>query len=78
MSYKFGNGTNATTAFEARGGGVTDLGSSVGVGQGIACEAVLTLLLVLTVLMTAVNQSSRVPFAGFAIGLSITVDIVAG
>ncbi len=47
------------------------------VTQAITCEVLLTSLLVMTVLLTAVDTDSNV-LAALAIGLSITVDILAG
>ena len=56
--------------------GIPDIGQDVHVGQGIFCEAVLTLILVLTVIMTAVDRDDNI-LAPVAIGLAVTVDISA-
>ncbi|HSM37776.1 MAG TPA: aquaporin [Candidatus Limnocylindrales bacterium] len=57
--------------------GTPALGSGIGVGAGIAIEAVLTLLLVLTVFGTAIDM--RAPkIGGLAIGLAVAADIMMG
>jgi len=57
--------------------GTPALGSGIGPAAGIAIEAVLTLLLVLVVLGTAVD--SRAPqLGGLAIGLAVAADILMG
>ena len=63
------------TVYESISGGAHALGTGVGVGQGLLCEAVLTFALVTSVLMAAVDQDSLL--AGVAIGLTVTVDILA-
>lgn len=45
--------------------------------QGIATEAVLTMILVHSVLVSAVDTDNNL-LAPFAIGLSVFVDILAG
>ena len=53
------------------------LGAGVGMNRGLAVEAVLTFLLVLVVLGTAVD--ARAPkIGGLAIGLAVFVDILMG
>lgn len=57
--------------------GTPALGSGVGVVEGIGIEAVLTLLLVLTVFGTAID--ARAPkIGGLAIGLAVAADIMMG
>lgn len=53
------------------------LGSGVGVGTGILVEAILTFLLVYVVFETAIDHDNP-PVGGFAIGLTVTVDILMG
>lgn len=47
-------------------------------GQGFLCEVLLTALLVTTVLVAAVDSSSKNSLAPLAIGFAVTVDILAG
>jgi aquaporin Z len=57
--------------------GTPALDPSIGLARGIAVEAVLTLLLVLTVFGTAVDP--RAPrIGGLAIGLAVAADILMG
>ncbi|HET6380132.1 MAG TPA: aquaporin [candidate division Zixibacteria bacterium] len=57
--------------------GTPALGEGISVGAGIAIEAVLTLLLVLTVFGTAIDR--RAPkLGGLAIGLAVAADILMG
>nr|XP_039251298.1 aquaporin-8-like isoform X1 [Styela clava] len=56
--------------------GAFGLGAGVTVGQGVLCEAMLTILLVFAVLMGAVDQGSIL--AAFGIGFTIMIDIFAG
>lgn len=57
--------------------GTTTLGSSVTVLQGICVEAILTFFLLLAVFGTAVDE--RAPkIGGFAIGLTVALDIMVG
>ena len=57
--------------------GTPALGSGIGIWAGIAIEAVLTLLLVLTVFGTAID--TRAPrIGGMAIGLALAADILVG
>ncbi|XP_046576189.1 aquaporin-8-like [Haliotis rubra] len=52
--------------------------SAVGPGPGIVCEILLTTVLVLTVLMSAVDDHSKSNLAPLAIGFAVTVCIFAG
>jgi MIP family channel proteins len=57
--------------------GTPALDPAIGVGAGIAIEAVLTVVLVLTVFGTAVDR--RAPrLGGIAIGLAVAADILMG
>ncbi|XP_070187779.1 aquaporin-8-like [Littorina saxatilis] len=64
--------------YTAIGGGAHTLGEGVTAGQGVLCEVVLTTVLVLTVLMTAVDPRNKSQLAPLAIGFAVTVDILAG
>nr|XP_048316353.1 aquaporin-8 isoform X2 [Myodes glareolus] len=48
------------------------------VAVALGAEIILTTLLVLAVCMGAVNEKTKSPLAPFSIGLSVTVDILAG
>ncbi|XP_004622956.2 aquaporin-8 isoform X2 [Octodon degus] len=48
------------------------------VARALGAEVILTTLLVLAVCMGAINEKTRGPLAPFAIGFSVTVDILAG
>lgn len=48
------------------------------VAVALGAEVILTMLLVLAVCMGAVNEKTKSPLAPFSIGLSVTVDILAG
>jgi MIP family channel proteins len=62
---------------EATSLGTPALGAGIGVVEGIAIEAVLTLLLVLAVFGTAVD--ARAPrLGGMAIGLAVAADVLMG
>jgi len=57
--------------------GTPSLGSGVGILQGITFEAIMTFILVFTVMGTAVDK--RAPkIAGFGIGLAVFIDVLAG
>ncbi|XP_025088343.1 aquaporin-8-like isoform X1 [Pomacea canaliculata] len=70
------------SVYELIGGGAHNLGSfakdSVTPGQGVLCEMVLTMVLVMTVLLTAVDPITKTTLAPLAIGFAVTVDILAG
>lgn len=59
-------------------GGGTVPGSHVSVTEAIFCEAFLTTILLLTVLMTALDSESRSSWAPLAIGLCVGGNIIAG
>ncbi len=63
------------TAYLAINGGGHTLSASD--GSGFLCEVVLTLVLVMTVLMAAVDTDGKNPGAPFAIGFAVFVDILA-
>lgn len=48
------------------------------VAGAVVAEVILTTLLVLAVCMGTVNEKTQSPLAPFSIGLSVTVDILAG
>lgn len=58
------------------GGGHT-LGDGISAMEGVLCEIVVTLVLVQTVLLTAVDTDGKNVAAPFAIGLAVLVDILA-
>jgi aquaporin Z len=65
------------TSWMPSGIGTPALDSSIGWGGGIAVEAILTLVLVLTVFGTAIDP--RAPrIGGLAIGLALAADILMG
>lgn len=58
--------------------GVPVLADAVGAGSGVALEAILTFLLVWVIFATAVDPGGAFKsIAGLAIGLTITIDILA-
>ena len=63
--------------YESINGGGHLLGSGISDAEGILCEVVVTLVLVQTVLLTAVDTDGKNPAAPFAIGLAVLVDIMA-
>ncbi|HLE77079.1 MAG TPA: MIP family channel protein [bacterium] len=58
--------------------GTPALAGGVTSGVGIVVEAILTFLLVFVIFGTAVDPRGPAPIAGLAIGLVITMDILAG
>ncbi|HEX2141311.1 MAG TPA: aquaporin [Candidatus Limnocylindria bacterium] len=65
------------SSWEPSGIGSPALGQGIGIGAGIAIEAVLTVLLVLAVFGTAID--ARAPrLGGMAIGLAVTADVLMG
>ncbi|ELU16506.1 hypothetical protein CAPTEDRAFT_166556 [Capitella teleta] len=70
-----GNVTNVDL-YEAIGGGVPQLAEGVTAWNGVFVEAILTFILVLTVLMTAVDQ--QLSIAPLCIGFAVLVDIIVG
>lgn len=60
--------------------GTPTLGVALGVGQlrGTAVEALLTMMLVLVVFLTAVDEAAPRSIAGFGIGLTLAFDILVG
>ncbi len=59
-------------------GGVPDLGGGVSMGTGILVEAILTFLLMFVVMGTAVDGRFNARLGGLAIGMVVTLDILAG
>ena len=78
LSFNTTNGATPPTAYESILGGAHDIGTNVGPGQAYLCELLLTAMLVLTVLMTAVDTKGKNVLAPMAIGLVVLVDILAG
>ena len=70
-------GVVGDTTYEAISGGGHTISPDINVGQAVLCEIVVTLVLVGTVLMTAVDTDGNNPAAPFAIGLAVLVDILA-
>jgi aquaporin TIP len=65
-------------AFDAAQGGVSALGDGISSGKGILLEAVGTFFLVWAVFATAVDdRGASGATAGFAVGLTLTVGILA-
>lgn len=58
--------------------GLPGLGPDVTVGGAVVMEVVMTFFLVLVIFGTAVDPRGPRPIAGLAIGLTITMDILAG
>lgn len=71
-------GILSSTEYETIGGGAHNLASGVTAGQGMLCEIVLTVVLVLTILMAAVDPKHKSVLAPLAIGFAVVVDILAG
>ncbi|HEX2194772.1 MAG TPA: aquaporin [Candidatus Limnocylindria bacterium] len=64
-------------AWSATSIGTPALGEGIGIGAGIAVEAILTVVLVLAVFGTAID--ARAPrLGGMAIGLAVAADILMG
>ncbi|XP_076444341.1 aquaporin-8-like [Babylonia areolata] len=64
--------------YTAIGGGAHTLGSGVEPGEGVLCEVVLTAVLVLTVLVSAVDPRTKSPLAPLAVGFAVIVNVLAG
>jgi glycerol uptake facilitator protein len=58
--------------------GATGMFEGVSYGQAFLCELILTFVLVLTVMGSAVDSRCRGGFAGLAIGFVVVVDIIVG
>ncbi|KAK3582695.1 hypothetical protein CHS0354_013045 [Potamilus streckersoni] len=59
-------------------GGIHSLGTGVDPGWAIIGEVILTTVLVFTVLMSAVNSTTKSSLAPLAIGFAVAVDIMSG
>jgi len=59
-------------------GGAHALGETTTQGEGVLCEMLLTSVLVSVVLLTAVDPDTKSPLAPLAIGLAVSVCILAG
>ncbi|GFR99371.1 aquaporin-8-like [Elysia marginata] len=71
-------GTLSQAAFVNISGGATLLGTNSTVEEGLLAEIVLTAILILTVLLTAVDPSTKSSLAPLAIGFAVIVCILAG
>lgn len=58
--------------------GVPDLPANVGMGTGILVEAILTFFLMFVIMGTAVDPRFGARLGALAIGLTVTLDILAG
>lgn len=69
-----------SAAFDAVKGGIPAVASGFAVGKAVVLEAMMTFFLVWAVFGTAVDdrKASWAQIAGFAIGLTITIDIFVG
>jgi aquaporin Z len=69
-----------TPAFDAVKGGIPAVADGFAVGKAVVLEAMMTFFLVWAVFGTAVDdrKASWAQIAGFAIGLTITIDIFVG
>ena len=70
-------GTLPSSNYTSIQGGTHQLGPGVEPGWAILIEAVLTTVLVFTVLMAAVNTQTQSKLAPLAIGFAVAVDIMA-
>ncbi|XP_043835093.1 LOW QUALITY PROTEIN: aquaporin-8 [Dromiciops gliroides] len=62
----------------ASGAAFTAIRGDDQLGSAVVAEAIMTLFLLLTVCMAAVNEKTKSPLAPFCIGFTVTVDILAG
>jgi aquaporin Z len=69
-----------TASFNAVNGGIPAVADGFAVGKAVVLEAMMTFFLVWAVFGTAVDdrKASWAQIAGFAIGLTITIDIFVG
>ena len=69
-----------TPSFDAVNGGIPAVADGFAVGKAVVLEAMMTFFLVWAVFGTAVDdrKASWAQIAGFAIGLTITIDIFVG
>ncbi|BFZ02854.1 hypothetical protein BsWGS_05893 [Bradybaena similaris] len=74
----FALGVVGYSAYDKCNGGGHVLPDHIAPGQAFLCEVLLTALLVTTVLVAAVDSSSKNSLAPLAIGFAVTVDILAG
>ncbi|XP_062605123.1 aquaporin-8-like [Saccostrea cucullata] len=63
--------------YKLRAGGATILSSRTEPGWGVLTEAILTFMLILTVLMTTMDEKKQ-KLAPLAIGFAVTVGVMAG
>ncbi|KAJ7305985.1 hypothetical protein JRQ81_010351 [Phrynocephalus forsythii] len=62
----------------ATGAAFTNITSDDQLPAALVAEIVMTMFLVMTVCMGAINERTRSPLAPFCIGFTVTVDILAG
>ncbi|XP_068921496.1 aquaporin-8 [Petaurus breviceps papuanus] len=62
----------------ASGAAFTTIRGDDQVGGAVVAEIIMTLFLLLSVCMAAINEKSKSPLAPFCIGFTVTVDILAG
>ncbi|XP_069503468.1 aquaporin-8 [Ambystoma mexicanum] len=60
------------------GAAFTTINSDAQLGSAIGAEIIMTFYLVLAVCMGAINEKTKTPLAPFAIGFTVTVDVLAG
>ncbi|XP_062605110.1 uncharacterized protein LOC134266919 [Saccostrea cucullata] len=63
--------------YNSSAGGATVLSSRTEPGWGVVTEAILTFMLILTVLMTTMDEKKH-KLAPLAIGFAVTVGVMAG
>lgn len=73
-----GNETRMVNAYRNALGGVPVVGENVGDGNAVLCEIIITFILVMTVLMTALDTRGKTILAPLFIGLAVAVGIMAG
>ncbi|RUS76318.1 hypothetical protein EGW08_015925 [Elysia chlorotica] len=71
-------GVLSQAAFVNISGGASALGANSTVSEGLMAEIVLTAILMITILLTAVDNSTKTSLAPIAIGFAVIVDILAG
>ncbi|GFO39077.1 Aquaporin-8-like [Plakobranchus ocellatus] len=71
-------GILSKTTYVSIAGGATMLGPDTTVAEGFLAEIVLTSILILTILLTGVDNSTKTSLAPIAIGFAVIVNILAG
>lgn len=62
----------------ATGAAFTSVTSDDQIPAALVGEIVMTMFLVMTVCMGAINEKTKTPLAPFCIGFTVTADILAG